>query len=270
MNAGFYFTAGQFAQLHGLNKRTLHYYDEIGLFSPAHKGENGYRYYTYQQSAVLEHILALRELDMSIDQIRAYVHSPSAEAFLDISAQRIQDIDQQIARLNSLRTLLEDKACALQCCAQVQNGQIECVPLPAQYLLLTPMEINEHTVCDMSRVRAHLQQAWQRASYKAGCGSYIALDKVARGDFERYDGLFTALRPQEADESCLCLPEGRFLRGYCVGDWGQIPALYGKMFAYAEAQGLTLRGPCYEIGLNEFAIAHADEYVTQITIPCCP
>lgn len=49
-----YFTAGQFARLHQLNKRTLHYYDDIGLFSPAYKGENGYRYYTYQQSAQLE------------------------------------------------------------------------------------------------------------------------------------------------------------------------------------------------------------------------
>lgn len=264
------FTAGQFARLHGLNKRTLHYYDQIGLFSPAYKGENGYRYYTYQQSAMLEHILALRELDMSIDQIRAYVRAPSAGDFLEIAGQRIQDIDRQIARLHSLRALLEDKACALQRCAQVQNGQIECVRLPAQELLLTPMEVNEHTVCDMARVRAHLQQAWQRASYKAGCGSYIALDKVARGEFERYDGLFTVLRPQEADESCLHLPAGRFVRGYCVGDWGQIPALYGEMLAYARAQGLTLRGPCCEIGLNEFAIAQADEYVTQITIPCCP
>ena len=27
-------TTAQFAQLHGINKRTLHYYDAIGLFSP--------------------------------------------------------------------------------------------------------------------------------------------------------------------------------------------------------------------------------------------
>lgn len=38
-------TISQFAKLHKVNKRTLHYYDEIGLFSPSSKGENGYRYY---------------------------------------------------------------------------------------------------------------------------------------------------------------------------------------------------------------------------------
>ena len=36
-------TTAQFAELHGVNRRTLHYYDDIGLFSPCQKGENGYR-----------------------------------------------------------------------------------------------------------------------------------------------------------------------------------------------------------------------------------
>ena len=45
-----YYTTAQFAKLHGINKRTLHYYDDIGLFSPKHKVDNQYRYYTESQS----------------------------------------------------------------------------------------------------------------------------------------------------------------------------------------------------------------------------
>lgn len=45
----FLYTTGQFAKLNGINKRTLHYYDEIGLFSPEFKEDNGYRYYTCQE-----------------------------------------------------------------------------------------------------------------------------------------------------------------------------------------------------------------------------
>ncbi|MEG2638768.1 MAG: Nif3-like dinuclear metal center hexameric protein, partial [Clostridiales bacterium] len=67
------FTAGQFAKLHNINKRTLLYYDEIGLLSPELKGENGYRYYTYHQSQILEMLLTLRELDMSIKDIMKYM-----------------------------------------------------------------------------------------------------------------------------------------------------------------------------------------------------
>ena len=40
------FSIGQFAALHGVNKKTLMWYDEIGLFCPAVVKENGYRYYT--------------------------------------------------------------------------------------------------------------------------------------------------------------------------------------------------------------------------------
>lgn len=45
------FTIGQFAALHEINKKTLMWYDEIGLLKPACIKENGYRYYSYQQSA---------------------------------------------------------------------------------------------------------------------------------------------------------------------------------------------------------------------------
>lgn len=36
-NIKYLYTTGQFAKLNGINKRTLHYYDEIGLFSPEFK-----------------------------------------------------------------------------------------------------------------------------------------------------------------------------------------------------------------------------------------
>ncbi len=69
-------TAAKFAALHRINKSTLLYYDEIGLFSPAIKKPNGYRYYTYRQSSRLEMILTFRELGMSIEEIRDYMNAP--------------------------------------------------------------------------------------------------------------------------------------------------------------------------------------------------
>lgn len=104
-----YFTAGQFARLHQLNKRTLHYYDDIGLFSPAYKGENGYRYYTYQQSAQLENILAMRQLNMSIEEIAAYLKHPNPQDFLKISQNKIEEIDQQIQQLQVLKQVFEQR-----------------------------------------------------------------------------------------------------------------------------------------------------------------
>ena len=38
-------TVKQVCDLAGLTPRTLHYYDEIGLFKPTRVAKNGYRYY---------------------------------------------------------------------------------------------------------------------------------------------------------------------------------------------------------------------------------
>ena len=71
-----YLTIGQFAAMHGINKKTLMWYDEIGLFHPAAiHPENGYRYYNYHQSPVLETILLLRELDVSIKEIQEFMEN---------------------------------------------------------------------------------------------------------------------------------------------------------------------------------------------------
>ncbi|MBY9021957.1 MAG: MerR family DNA-binding transcriptional regulator, partial [Candidatus Lokiarchaeota archaeon] len=37
-----------------ISRRTLHYYDEIGLLSPSHKTEAGYRLYSKQDLEVLQ------------------------------------------------------------------------------------------------------------------------------------------------------------------------------------------------------------------------
>lgn len=51
-----------------------------------------------------------------------------------------------------------------------------------------------------------------------------------------------------------------------MGSWDRLPALYGRMLAFARKKGWELQGYSYEIGLNEFAISDSEEYVTQVTI----
>ncbi len=50
----YFYPSGEFAKLAGVNKRTLHYYNDIGLFCPQIVGENGYHYYSCFQFAQLE------------------------------------------------------------------------------------------------------------------------------------------------------------------------------------------------------------------------
>ncbi|MBU3876804.1 MerR family transcriptional regulator [Faecalicatena sp. AGMB00832] len=261
------FTAGQFAKMHHLNKRTLHYYDEIGLFSPAFKGENGYRYYTYHQSVTLENILSLRDIGMSIEEVKDYFHSLSPSVFQEIAVQKTQEIDEQIKRLKLLKGLLQEKQKALRLCEQAYDGKIETVDLEEKYLLLSPLQDQGEMQKNMIQIMEHLYTAQEYNAYKVGCGSYISLEKVKNNDFEEYDGLFTPVRKAGRGNHFVTLPTGVYLCGYCIGSWDKIPALYSKMLIWAKEHELELMGNCYETGLNEFAIADFEDYVTQIVIP---
>lgn len=65
------FLTGEFSKIARVSKRVLQYYDEIGLLRPAHTDpQTGYRYYSARQLPQLNRILALKDLGLTLDQIR--------------------------------------------------------------------------------------------------------------------------------------------------------------------------------------------------------
>ncbi|HML22552.1 MAG TPA: MerR family transcriptional regulator [Aggregatilinea sp.] len=70
------YTVKQLALLAGVSARTLHYYDEIGLLRPERSPANGYRIYKRPAVLRLQQILFLRELGLSLDEIRAVLDQP--------------------------------------------------------------------------------------------------------------------------------------------------------------------------------------------------
>ena len=68
----------EFAKITGVSVRTLHYYDEIGLLTPALTDEvTGYRYYDEGSLLRMQEILFYRELDFSLKSISAFLSSPN-------------------------------------------------------------------------------------------------------------------------------------------------------------------------------------------------
>ena len=70
------YTIKEIADLAGLTTRTLRFYDEVGLLSPAQTGENGYRLYNQNSLLRLQQILFFRELDMPLKDIQLIMTRP--------------------------------------------------------------------------------------------------------------------------------------------------------------------------------------------------
>ena len=172
-------TTAQFAKLHKINKRTLHYYDEIDLFKPKFKGENNYRYYDYFQSIELENILMLKQLDMSISEIKSYLNNPNVNDFVNIADDKILKIEQDIRRLKQTKKVLEIKKNQLLKSSRVTDFEIEIVERQDEYLLVSNEPFVQY---DVKEILEYLQQAWNIEQYKVGCGSYISIDKIKNND----------------------------------------------------------------------------------------
>ncbi|CAM3428283.1 MerR family transcriptional regulator [Paenibacillus lupini] len=101
---------GELAKQAGISVRTLQYYDKLGLLSPSHLAENGYRYYSDLEVMTLHHITVLKQLDFTLAQIQAILQDnhglPYAEQWSQAIRQQIDFVKQEHERLALLDRML--------------------------------------------------------------------------------------------------------------------------------------------------------------------
>lgn len=262
------FTTGEFAKLHDINKRTLIYYDDIGLFSPAVKKENGYRYYTYLQSPVLEMILTFRELDMSIDDINDYMKNRSSQALSELITTKIDEIDKKINGLKKINNLLLEKKGLLNIELYEDLDKIQIIDYKEEYLSLSESITDKTNEVDVSIMIEHAKKFHTNRLFNHNFGSMISIDKIIKNDYNNYDYFFTKIKNPVYKKGLFIKPKGKYIKAYFKGNWDNLPDTYNKILAFAKENNLKLLGYAYEEGINELTIKNMDEYITQIIIHC--
>lgn len=95
------YTVKQLADLAGVSRRTLHFYDEKGLLKPSALGENGYRYYDDDSLIRLQQILFYREIGLGLQQIKEILEDPDFDTITALQSHR-QTLQEKIERLQTL------------------------------------------------------------------------------------------------------------------------------------------------------------------------
>ncbi len=83
------------AQLAGVSSRTLRYYDEIGILSPARTNSSGYRIYGQKEVDRLQQILFYRELGIALETVKEIITSPTFDAELALKEHREQLLEKR-------------------------------------------------------------------------------------------------------------------------------------------------------------------------------
>ena len=257
-------TVSQMAALHGINKRTLHFYDEIGLFSPTVKSENGYRYYTLEQITDLELILAFRELGMSIKEIENSLQSGVAD--IDkLLKEKISDTENMIEHFQSLKMLLATKRKLLSSAKNNKFDTVELVNLSEDKFVLSSKRVGKTLENYYLAIAELMQKERKYRLFNHDYGVMLSAEKMMIGNYEDYDNLY--MKPfLMKGKNLFSRPEGKYLRIVTKGPWDKIPEAYEKIRDYALSNNYQPIGFAFERGLNETINSNMDEYISEIVI----
>lgn len=260
-----YLTAGEFSKLHHINKRTLQYYDDICLFSPAYKDEKGYRYYTRTQSPAFEIILAFRELGMPIEEIKTQLKESNVDGFIQFFEENKKNIQKKIAQLTSISQSFEARKRLLELSKQPLN-RIEIKYLENSYLYCVPCDSKVDFETNFIEFANIYYQNTNDRIFRWPVGGIISLEEATKKTNRTY--LYSFIQNDDEKKSNNLFLEGYYLVCNSLGDDYNLALSYTKMLAYANTHHFELATYGYEIGLNdEVYDPSKNDYLIQILIP---
>ena len=263
MKSSKYLKISELAQLVHINKRTLHYYDEIGLFSPEFKDTNGYRYYAMTQIMDLSIILSLRELGMPLDEIREILTGSFNEYTLSLE-HKLDDIESKIRDLHTIKDIISRKLEYIET-AERSHMEINRITLDDSYLILSD-PLKDPSLLNVLD-EAH-QLVDQKSPYTLPNNEYgfmiSTTKKFADPKDESYDYLYIDA-PIDDDRHHL-KPAGEYLSLVYQGTEDTLYLTYDKLINYCREQEIELEGYFYEKVLLDSIQKNQDNMVTEIQV----
>ena len=268
------FRIGDFSRVARVSCRLLRYYDELGLLKPMRvEAGTGYRYYSAAQLPRLNRILVLKDLGLSLEQIRTIVDGDvsagelrgmllmrraQAEQSMHAEAERLRQLELRIAHIEAEGSLPAD--------------EVVVRPEPARLLLAVRERLPSFGAARglIAELLGHVPAA--------GVGELVAIAHA--GEFEPDDldvelGFFVP----RGLEAPVRLPSGRVaaLRALpavermavCVreGPPEQAHLATAKIGQFVERHGYRLGQPGREVFLRRPALDRMNEAIVEMQFP---
>ncbi|MCI6021848.1 MAG: MerR family transcriptional regulator [[Bacteroides] pectinophilus] len=267
MEHNIYMKTGEFAKAVGVSKETLFHYDDIGLFSPEYTGDNGYRYYSVYQMETLDTILMLKELDMSLKDIREFLNGRSPDTFLELFDEREKYIDEQIARLRTMKKWMAQRRHKLDTAVNTDFGMVGVVERRERYYTFAEAESEEAK--DIYKKAGNLIKEFYASGTDGDYDiAYIQYaHNVENGIYDKYNNSALLMEEKPRMKNYRIMPAGRYLTAYHKGHWNSIGEAYERLLAYRDNNGLKTDSEYIEYYVvDNFIADNIDDYLTSIEV----
>ncbi|MGG0740741.1 MerR family transcriptional regulator [Niallia taxi] len=262
------FSTGEFADLFGVKKDTLLYYNKINLFNPAGIHSNGYRYYTLPQLDTFSAIQSLRSVNVPIKELKSYFDSPSSTKLNELASRQVENIEMEINKLKENQLFLSRLMEVTNELQKVVIGELILKELPAESVLYST---SKNIDWDASvEALSHIYDEFLievGVNGAASFGSVLNKKNLLNENYLQADCLFCRME----GPGTIKKPAGLYAIYYYQGSYDNIKNAYSYLLKEISSQKLTLAGDAYEeYLLHSLVSKHEEEYITKISIKVIP
>ncbi len=268
-----YMNISEFAKISGTSRRTLIFYDEIGLFSPAAVGDNGYRYYTVQQFYTLDTINMLKTVGMPLKDIKEFLQTRTPQKAIELFSKQEQEIRAEIERLTYYHKALQTRIWRTKQAAAFDLKKLILEKCPAEYFLASEKMKN---VEDSNSMRVYfkffsiLNERRLDIGYPMGGVTYSSsgfLDEPSAPEYQMVQKISKEEAQRYKGSDILKKPAGYYLTEFRSGNQGGPEVLPDKMRKYISENNLQITGPLWEFWWQDDTVTQdLKEHIYQTSV----
>ena len=215
----------------------------------------------------LETILLLREMGVSVKEIKAFMQERSAASMEKLLGEKIEELDREISHKKAVRETLAKHRRNMQTLLSMDLEEISIVEKKGRRLVTVELSADTSFEKAVEMITDETKKYQLSYLHDASYGSMIAVESLYAGNFEDYPSLFIEIPFPIRRSGLHVQPAGTYLRAFYRGPWEDMDIRYREILSYAEKQGMTFYGFSYEVVLNENVVEREEDAIVQIEIP---
>ncbi|WP_248924999.1 MerR family transcriptional regulator [Paenibacillus hamazuiensis] len=255
-----------FSKMSDIPRKTLIYYDRIGLFKPAFVADNGYRYYHRSQLDTIGMIHVFKEFGMSLEEIREHQSRRTPANTLEFLRKQGEVVQLQMAKLERTRQMISMQAERIEHSIHVDTSRMKVIR-QARIPLLLSCRVHASKEQIPEYLWDDFQMRLERENAPIGYpnGVIVKKEDLLKKDGDMVSHMFSRMTTHSEEQQYM--PEGFYLVSYTKADYGDTDKIYPQIFDYIEKNQYVVIGDAYEEYLqDEVSLQNPEEYLVRIMV----
>lgn len=227
--------------------------------------ENGYRFYSHEQTFDFHMLLALKALQIPLDEIKHYVNKRTPQSTIQLLKNKIHQIDDEIERMNQLKESILLRLPLIEKVANTETDSIFIQKIEEQYFRLEPIsQVKGHATNYLTWHSLFTEENKHQLN-ESLYGQMVSKDKLNNHQYEPDHILIEVTKDYP---HYFVKKAGKYVVGHKKGKVLDGIPLIEKLMEYIEEHHLEIDGNAYEFFIVDgFYASDYDERILEIQIP---